>query len=145
MNWLAKLLWFAAPLLSLGDAVTVLADHPTVANQERFFRLFLKERVGLMMVGQTGLKPGPQVTTRPLTALSALAPDGTRAVVVFCDIPRLHAAHPDRQYAEMEPRDVLKMARDQKRGVLVYNGLDGRDSFGYISPSDVDRLLQRPK
>ncbi len=130
--------------MSLADLVTLVADEPTPVNRDAFYRKLIVSKVGSRTsnlddsmhpgerVQATGDKIGIPTTTRP---------DGIRYLTVYCDIPAMFRVFPKDTFVEVEARVVLQMAKNIGGGIIVYNGLDGRQSWVGVPREHVDELL----
>ena len=68
-------------------------------------------------------------------------PDGAPLLLVFCDIPGMAAANPDKFWFDLEGETLLKRALQNGAGIIVQNGLDGRDSWAGVPKDHVAGIL----
>ncbi len=130
--------------MSLAELVTLLADEPKPAIRDAFYRRLLVSKVGTRVPNPSGLLPQSDwVTTKDdkIGIPTTTRPDGIRYLAVYCDIPSMFGAFPKDTFVELEARVVLQMAKSIGGGVIVQNGLDGRQSWAGVPREHVDGLL----
>jgi len=130
--------------MSLAELVTLAADKPTPANRDAFYRKLVISKVGTRVPkSDAPIQPGDRVTTKDdkFTIPTTTRPDGIRYLAVYCDIPEMFKAFPQDTFVELETRVVLEMAKSIGGGVIVQNGLDGRQSWAGVPRDHVEDLL----
>ena len=132
--------------MSLTELVTLLADEPKPAIRDAFYRRLVASKVGTRVPGSTSPLPrGEWVTTKDDTIgiPTTTRPDGIRYLAVYCDIPSMFRTFPKDTFVELDARVVLQMAKSIGGGVIVQNGLDGRQSWAGVPREHVDDLLSK--
>jgi hypothetical protein len=130
--------------MTLARLVTLMADEPTPENMRAFYRLLLSSKVGARIPNPShSLRPGTGITTATdqMQIPSAKNPDGSPMLIVYCDIPGMAAAYPQDSFFEVEGRVVLEMAQRIGGGVIVQNGLDGRESWAGVPKEHIAWIL----
>ena len=130
--------------MSLAELVTLLADEPKPAVRDAFYRRLVASKVGARVPNSDGSIPrGDWVTTKDdkVGIPTTTRPDGIRYLAVYCDIPSMFRAFPKDTFIELDARVVLEMAKSIGGGLIVQNGLDGRQSWAGVPREHVDGLL----
>ena len=130
--------------MSLAELVTLAADKPTPANRDAFYRRLITSKVGTRVPKSgTPIRPGDYVTAKDdkFSIPTTTRPDGIRYLAVYCDIPAMFRAFPKDTFVELEASVVLTMAKSISGGIIVQNGLDGRQSWAGVPRDHVDDLL----
>ena len=130
--------------MSLAELVTLLADEPKPAIRDAFYRRLVASKVGTR--APSSVTPLPRedwVTTKDdkIGIPTTTQPDGIRYLAVYCDIPAMFRAFPKDTFIELDARVVLEMAKTIAGGVIVQNGLDGRQSWAGVPREHVADLL----
>ena len=130
--------------MTLSQLVTLVADKPTVKNRNAFYHSFLVSRVGARIPNPSGsLQAGIRVTTQEdqVSLPTTTGPDGTTMILVYCDIPRMAAVHPEDTFIEVDGRVVLEMAEKENFGVIVQDLLEGKESWAGVPKEHVAEIL----
>lgn len=130
--------------MSLAELVTLAADKPTPDNRDAFYRRLIISKIGTRVPkSDAPMQPGDRVTTKDdkVGIPTTTRPDGIRYLAVYCDIPAMFRAFPKDTFVELEARVVLTMAKSIGGGMIVQNGLDGRQSWAGVPRDHVDDLL----
>lgn len=128
--------------LTLSELVTLVADDPSDVNVRAFHRVLMTSNVGARAPTAPRQRGAYLVTESDQIGIPCvMGEDGSRVLVVYCDIPALSTAHPDETFFEIESRVVLEMARAIESGVVVQNGTDGRDSWAGVPREHVADVL----
>lgn len=129
---------------SLPELVTLMADHPTISNRNAFYLALRTSRLGayveelppVVTAGEHRVQAGENFTVPTTTG-----PDGAPMLLVFCDIPGMAAANPNKSWFDLEGETLLNMALQNEAGIIVQNGLDGRQSWAGVPNSHVAGIL----
>jgi hypothetical protein len=126
--------------MTLAQIVTLMADEPTPENMRSFYRLRLYSKVGARVSNPNPtLTPGTRMATETdqMQIPSVEGSDGSPMLIVYCDIPGMAAAYAQDYFFELEGRVVLEMAQRMGAGVIVQNGLDGKQCWARVPKEHV--------
>ena len=126
--------------LSLPDAVILLADAPTSANREAFFRTLVASRLGARTTAE--IPPGQHTLgAQEVTFPTSTAPDGSPMILTWCDIPGMLTKFPDDRFFEVDARVVLQMAANSGFGIIVQYQSGDAPTWAGVGIDDVARIL----
>jgi hypothetical protein len=131
--------------LTLGTAIERLNASGSEANKQAMRLILLASEVGGEVpsgysVGKP--QPLPAAQSGKLAIPTTRAPDGSEALLVFCEVPSLVLALPDRRFFEVKSWDAIKMAAASRMGLIVQNLLSQPATWAFFSASEVVSLLQ---
>ena len=131
-------------MTTLPEAVTLLADAPTVENRSAFIRALLTSELGAPlpaamhgMSGGTHRADGSENFAFPNTT----GPDGSTMILTWCDIPELNRQSTDKQYFAVDARVVLQMAFSNKCGIIVQCQTGSSPTWAGLTTGDVAELF----
>jgi hypothetical protein len=130
--------------MTLTELVSLVADEPTPANLELFYRRLLISKVGTRVPNPHGsIQPGTRKTTpdEKVGIPSTQDAKGYSYLLVFCNIPAMFQAFPQDTFAELDARVVLEMAKSRAMGVLVQNVLEKKQPWVGVLRADVADVL----
>ena len=147
MSIVQKLKRFLGPSpenMTLTELVTLVADEPTPANLELFYRRLLVSKLGARVPNPDGsIQPGTRKTTVHDNFGITQTQDakGYSYLLVFCNTPAMFEAFPQDTFIELDARAVLEMAKSRAMGVIVQNVLESRKPWVGILRADVADVL----
>jgi hypothetical protein len=108
---------------TLRTLVQRLADEPTPANRDAFYRALVTAQVAVpLRAVPTGLRPGDAVADGQLSVPTTSGPDGSVMLLVYTDQEAAIQSPQARAGFSLAGRVVLEMAAANRAGVIVATG-----------------------
>jgi hypothetical protein len=120
---------------TLRELVVRLADEPTLANQEAFYRALLAAQVAVPLKSlPAGVRPGLNVAADgQLGVARTQGPDGSVMLLVYTDQQAALESSGARTGFTLQGRVVLEVAAANQAGVIVTTGYGPTASWGRCS------------
>ena len=130
---------------TLRTLVQRLAEEPTPANRDTFYRALVAAQVSVPLLAlPPGLRTGDAAASGQLSVPTTRGQDGSAMLLVYTDQKEALSVPQARAGFMLAGKVVLEVAASNQVGVIVSTGHDGTASWSGVPREHVATLLALP-